>query len=98
MSLINKIKSNRWKTFGLVVLSAIITITYIDNVFKVNSLLSEIQNLEKQYDEIRTSNQVLITKIIELESVSRITTIAEDKLGMIKPTKVPQKIKLKNEE
>lgn len=98
MSLINKIKSNRWKTFGLVVLLAIITITYIDNVFKVNSLLSEIQNLEKQYDEIRTSNQVLITKIIELESVSRITTIAEEKLGMIKPTKVPQKIKLKNEE
>ncbi len=98
MSLINKIKSNRWKTFGIVVLAAIITITYIDNVFRVNSLLSEIQNLEKQYDEIRTSNQVLITKIIELESVSRITTIAEEKLGMIKPTKVPQKIKLKNEE
>ncbi len=98
MSLINKIKSNRWKTFGLVVLAAILTITYIDNVFKVNSLLSEIQNLEKQYDEVRTSNQVLITKIIELESVSRITKIAEENLGMMKPSKVPQKIKLKNEE
>ncbi|HOK13844.1 MAG TPA: FtsL-like putative cell division protein [Candidatus Kapabacteria bacterium] len=98
MSLINKIKSNRWKAFGLVVLAAILIITYIDNVFKVNSLLSEIQQLEKQYDEVRTSNQVLITKIIELESASRITKIAEEKLGMNKPTKVPQKIKLRNEE
>jgi len=98
MSLTSKIKTNRWKAFAIVVISAALTTTYIDNVFKVNYLLSEIQSIEKQYNEVRASNQVLITKIIDLEGAERITKIAEEKLGMIKPTKVPNKIKIKNEE
>lgn len=98
MNLINKIKTNRWKAFGIVVLSAVLTVFYIDNVFRVNNLLIEIQNLQKQLEEIKTSNQVINTKIIELESAERVTKIAEEKLGMTKPTKVPQKIKVSNDD
>lgn len=95
MNLVSKIKTNRWSAFGLVVLAAALTIAYIDNVLRVNSLLSDIQELEKQYEEVRTSNEMLNAKLIELQSAERITKIAYEQLGLIKPTKAPSKITVK---
>jgi len=92
-SLLDKIKQNRWSVFGLVVLSAIITTAYIDNVFRVNNLLTDIGRLEKEFEELRTSNEMLNSNVIRLQSAERITRIAEEKLMMKKPTKAPIIIK-----
>ncbi len=92
MGLASKIKSNRWSAFGIVVLAAALTIAYIENVFHVNSLLLDVQDLEKQVEEVRSSNELLNSKLIELQSAGRITKIASERLGLIKPTKAPTKI------
>lgn len=91
-SFVDRIKTNRWAAFGLLALAALFTIAYIDNVIKVNKLMVEVQQLEHQNEEIRTSNELLNAKLIELQSAERITKIAEEKLGMIKPSKAPIKL------
>ena len=69
--------------------AAIVTLLYVDNTIKINALLAKIQKQENQIYEIRTNNQLLASKIIELEAAERISSIAEQKLGMKKPDKVP---------
>ncbi len=92
-NLLDKLKQNRWSVFGLVVLSAVLTTAYIDNVFRVNSLLTDVGRLEKQLENLRTSNELLNSSVRRLQSAERITKIAEEKLNMKKPTKAPIVIK-----
>ncbi len=87
------IKINRWIVFLLVVASAATTILYISNVLAVNDLLEHTQKLEKQVQEIRTSNELLNAKVIQLQSAERITSIAEQKLNMQKPLKAPELVR-----
>lgn len=85
----NWVKINRWKAFGLLVLAAASTIVYVSNVMAVNSLLEDNRKLEKQITEIKNLNEILNSRIIELESAERITEIAEKQLGMKKPDAAP---------
>lgn len=87
------IKINRWIVFLLVVASAVTTIFYISNVLAVNDLLEHTQKLEKQVQELRTSNELLNAKVIQLQSAERITSIAEQKLFMQKPLKAPELVR-----
>ena len=91
--MINKIiewsKTNRLKIFGIVLISAILTLMYVDNTIKINALLSKIRLQEIEINEIKAKNEILSSKIIELESAERITKIAEEKLGLSKPNKMP---------
>jgi len=91
--MINKIiewsKTNRLKIFGIVLISAILTLMYVDNTIKINALLSKIRLQEIEINEIKARNEILSSKIIELESAERITKIAEEKLGLSKPNKMP---------
>ncbi len=84
---------NRWKIFGLVVLAAGITIFYVSNVVRIDDLLADIHSLEKEQKELKVRSQLLQGEINKLESPDRIITIARDKLGMILPKELPEKIK-----
>ena len=84
------IKINRWSVFAMVVFSAVATIFYISNVIRVNNLLEQNQELKKELMSLRNANELLNSKVIELQSAERITKIAEERLGMIKPTKAPE--------
>ena len=90
-SFLNKIFSlNRWSIFGLVAIAAIITVLYIYNVTRINNLLSEIRELEHNHEIIKNSNDLLKVQIIKLQSADRIIPIAQNRLGMIKSTVIPE--------
>lgn len=83
------IRTNRWKAFALITLSAALTIVYINNVMQINRLMEEVQNYERESSKIRAANEALNLKVLELESAERIIGVSEDKLGMIRSEKAP---------
>ncbi|MCL2313232.1 MAG: septum formation initiator family protein [Firmicutes bacterium] len=93
-TIIEWIKSNRFKVFLILTVSAVITLVYVDNTIKINALLTKIQTQESHIADIKAYNKILKSKIIELESAERITKIAEEKLGLTKPNKIPVVIKV----
>ena len=92
--IIEKIKANRFKVIAILAISAILTLLYVDNTIKINNLLREIQVLNTGINEEKARNEILKSKIIELESAERITKIAEEKLQLTKPSKMPIIIEL----
>ena len=81
---------NRWSLMGLILLSALGTAIYVNSVMKINAVLGEIRVLEKKRDSLMIINQSIQAKVFELQSASRITSIAKKKLGMISNPKAPQ--------
>ena len=51
--------------------------------------MDKIQKQETEIRNIKAKNEILSSEIIELESAERISKIAEEKLGLSKPTKIP---------
>jgi cell division protein FtsL len=85
-------KLSRWNVFGIIFVSALLMILYVGNVIAIDSILEEIQNLNKQRESIRNGNELLQTEIIKLESADRIIPLAEKELGMAKPSEAPEVI------
>ena len=81
---------NRWSLMGLILLSALGTAIYVNSVMRINAVLGEIRVLEKNRDSLMIINQSIQAKVFELQSASRITSIAKKKLGMISNPKAPQ--------
>ncbi|MFC2130952.1 septum formation initiator family protein [Bacteroidota bacterium] len=80
----------RWSVFGLVFIGAMITLLYVDNVMRVDDFLEDIRKLKKKKDLIMNRNELLKTRLNDLQSPDRITKIAEEKLGMIKIDTPPE--------
>lgn len=87
---LSQTKLNRWVVFILIFFLAAMTIVYVDNVVKINSLLKEIYQLEQKSDALRIENELLKTEINILQSPERIIKIAQEELGMKKPTSPPE--------
>jgi len=93
MDLQSQLKLNRWKILSILALVALITIFYIWNVVKINDILAENRRLEKRHSELLNYTKSLQVKVINLQSPSRICEIAEKRLGLVKPDKLPEVIK-----
>jgi len=68
------------------------TAIYINNVMRINKMLNEIRALEKQRDSLVSMNQHLKSKVLDMQSASRITDLAKQRLGMIPNPKAPTSI------
>jgi cell division protein FtsL len=55
-------------------------------------MLNEIRSLEKQRDSLVSMNQHLKSKVLDMQSASRITALAKNKLGMIPNPKAPTSV------
>ena len=86
---------SKWNALIVLIISSVLMILYVSNVIEVKSLLKETIDLKKQAEMIEDKNQLLLTKINELESPERITKIARDKFGMIKAEQTPINISRK---
>jgi cell division protein FtsL len=75
-----------------ILLAALITVFYVSNVISIDSLLEENQQLKKKYTMLKNKNELLRTRINELQSADRIIKIATEELGMLKPEKIPEKL------
>ena len=89
------VKSNRLRIILILLITVVITLIYVDNTIKINALLSKIQAQESTISDVKAYNEILKSRIIELESAERITSIAEKQLGLTKPNKVPTVIETK---
>lgn len=81
--------SKRMFIFMFIIISSVLTIFYIDNVFKVNGLMKDIHSINKENQKIQNENTLLRMEINKLTSLERISKIAEEKLGMIRSEKTP---------
>lgn len=68
------------------------TAYYINNVMRINKMLNEIRSLEKKRDSLVSMNQHLKSKVLDMQSASRITELAKNKLGMIPNPKAPTSV------
>lgn len=83
----------RWLVF--IVIGAISTILYVNNVLQINVLLKENQQLNKSLKNLKNNNELLRSELNRLESPERIISIAETKLGMIKSIRSPKILSIK---
>jgi cell division protein FtsL len=88
---------SRLKPFLLVILTSLLVILYVSNVMKVKSLLREVYDLKKHSEKMTDGNHIINAKINELESAERITVIAREKFGMIKPNYPPVSLPRNND-
>jgi cell division protein FtsL len=86
----NWLTTNRFRAFAIIAIVAVVLLFYVNNTIKINSLLTQIQKQENTLKELKTNNELLKAQIIELESAERIIPIAEQKLGLTKPTTLPE--------
>ncbi|MDQ1265167.1 MAG: hypothetical protein QG635_317 [Bacteroidota bacterium] len=82
----------RWGVFGFVFATAVLMTLYVYNVIEVNDLMLQNRRLEAKSKSLNQSNELLQTKVIELQSADRICTIAKERLGMVSPEKAPRVI------
>lgn len=80
----------RWKVFAFISIIALLTVVSVTNVIQVNALLKYKTDLNKEYQKLQYRNDLLRSKINELESPERITKIAKEKMGMINQAQAPQ--------
>ena len=87
------LKLNRWSVFIFLFLTALSMVFYVGNVLAINDLYKDIRQLETRKKRILNTNNVLRSKVIELQSAKRIVTLAEEKLKMVKSNTPPVKLK-----
>ncbi len=86
----NYIVNNRWKSLGIILLAALLTIFYVDNVFQINSLHNEIRKLSQEKEIMRMDRDRSRAEIIRLRSADRIIPLAKQKLNMTEPESAPE--------
>jgi cell division protein FtsB len=79
----------RFLIFGMILIASAVTILYISNLFYVNKLLKDVYDLNKTYNEIINTNEILQARSSQLESPDRIIPYATDRLGMIVSEEAP---------
>lgn len=80
---------NRWSILALMVVAMVLVVLFISNSLAVKQRVIELNKMKAELQELRRGNELLKTKIIQLQSPGRITEIAKDKLGMTQSASAP---------
>jgi len=83
------IKVKRLEICCIFILLVVLGGSWVGNTAKINVLLSMINKQKHEIVDIKAEVQLLESKVIELKSAKRIIPLAEQKLGLIKPTTIP---------
>lgn len=62
---------------------------YVNNVVRINELLSETELLERKRAAFVSANEALRIECVRLQSAERISRIAQEKLGMVQSREAP---------
>ena len=85
----NAFRLTRWKMLAFILVASAITIFYIYNVMQIDSMLLEIRAFEKSYQNLRITKEMVNADMLKMESADRIIPLAETKLGLELPSKLP---------
>jgi cell division protein FtsB len=72
--------------FGL----AVVSVLYISNIIEVNTLMKEINQIEREYERIRNGNEILRAELNNRTGLEFIGSTAGKRLGLQNPTEPPQ--------
>jgi cell division protein FtsL len=71
--------------FLFIIIVTILMVFYVWEKVEMGILLHEIDELKKQEAQLKEENDKLRAKVTQLSSYGRITSLAQDKLGMVFP-------------
>ncbi len=69
---------------------AVASVLYIGNIIAVNSLMKEINLLEREYESVRNRNEILRAEFNNRTGLEDIGTRAIERLGMRNPSEPPR--------
>jgi cell division protein FtsB len=75
---------------GILFLAASAALLYVGNVIAVHNLAKEVNDLQAQYNQIISTNEVIKAEINRKASLERISLMAQEKLGMTNPNEAPE--------
>ncbi|MCX6154862.1 MAG: septum formation initiator family protein [Candidatus Kapabacteria bacterium] len=90
-----RLELSRWTWFMLISIIAVLTVLYVNSVFKVNSILADINQQEMLLESLKNNNYLLISQAEKLQSADRICKIAEASLGLVRNDKIPEELRQK---
>ncbi|MEE9186452.1 MAG: hypothetical protein V3U10_00280 [Bacteroidota bacterium] len=85
-------KKRKLSTFNVIVslfVLALAAVLYVSNIIAVSHLSTEINTLEKRYQIVVNSNELLRAELNRKSSLERISRIAEEELGLNYPQEQP---------
>jgi cell division protein FtsB len=88
-------------TFNIILflfLSAVAIVLYIGNIIAVNGLVKEIDVLQREYDRIRNTNEILRAELNNRTGLEFIGSVAAERLELRNPNQPPQWITVKKSE
>jgi cell division protein FtsB len=80
--------------FGL----AVFSVLYISNIIQVNTLMKDINQLEREYEKIRNGNEVLRAELNKQTGLEYIGSTAGTRLGLQNPTDPPRWLSINKSE
>lgn len=88
-------------TFNIIIFLlgfAVALVLYISNIIAVNGLVRDINLLEREYEQVRNSNEILRAELNNLSGLENIGSIAHDRLGLRNPSEPPLWISIDKDE
>ncbi len=85
-------KKRKLSTFNVIVslfVIAVAAVLYVSNIIAVSHLSTEINTLEKRYQIVLNSNELLRAELNRKSALERIGRIAEQELGLSYPQERP---------
>ncbi len=77
---------------------AIALVLYISNIIAVNGLVKDINQLEREYEQVRNTNEILRAELNNLSGLDHIGSIANERLGLRNPAEPPRWISIDKDE
>lgn len=93
-----KIKISPFNIVAFLFVFAVALVLYISNIIAVNTLAREIGQLERQYESVRNTNEILRAELNNRTGLERIGSIAAGRLGLQNPSEPPRWITIDKDE
>lgn len=68
---------------------AVISVLYISNILAVGRLVIQIDQLQKQHQQMTNDQELLKAQINRLSALDRVQQLAQDQLGLRSPKQIP---------
>lgn len=88
-------------TFNIIIFLfgfAVALVLYISNIIAVNGLVKDINQLEREYEHVRNTNEILRAELNNRTGLENIGSIATDRLGLRNPAEPPRWISINKDE
>ncbi len=90
-------RRKKLSTFNIIIFLfgfAVALVLYISNIIAVNGLVRDINQLEREYKQVRNANEILRAELNNRTRLEQISSIANERLGLSNPVEPPRWISI----